>query len=76
MARPCNTPDCTGEYAPEAIDHDLIYRSRTVLVRQVPAQICPDCGDTWIEEEVLIYLEEILQRRGNENREPMVFEIG
>jgi hypothetical protein len=42
----------------------------------VPAQICPDCGDTWIEEEVFLYLEEILQKRGDEDREPLVYEIG
>ena len=53
----CQTPDCIGEHEQRGISHSVIYRQRTVVVHNVPAHVCPECGDAVLIEETTIHLE-------------------
>ena len=59
----CKTPGCTAEHEAGAISHSVVYRERTVTIHNVPASICPDCGDMVITEETTVYLGELLRRK-------------
>ncbi|HEX6903798.1 MAG TPA: YgiT-type zinc finger protein [Thermoanaerobaculia bacterium] len=60
----CHSPNCTGEYEPQEISHSVVYQERTVTIHNVPADICPDCGDLVIAEETTLYLGDLLGRKG------------
>ncbi|HEY0512226.1 MAG TPA: YgiT-type zinc finger protein [Thermoanaerobaculia bacterium] len=59
----CQTPDCTGEHEPRAISHSVIYRERTIVVHDVPAEVCPECGQAVLIEETTIHLDALLRRK-------------
>lgn len=59
----CHTPDCTGEHEAGSISHSILYRERTYVIHNVPAHICPECGDATLIEETTIVLEGLLKRK-------------
>lgn len=59
----CHTADCTGEHEAGTISHSVIYRERTLVIHNVPATICPECGDATLIEETTIVLEGLLKRK-------------
>ena len=71
----CHTPDCTGERGAHPISHSVIYRQRTVVVHGVPADLCPECGDTVVTEETLLVLDGLLRRKSR-GKSPVLFRYG
>ncbi len=59
----CHTPGCAGEHAAGTISHSVLYQERTIVLRNVPASICPDCGDAVLSDETLIVVEGLLRRK-------------
>jgi YgiT-type zinc finger domain-containing protein len=59
----CHTPECTGEHEAGTISHSLVYRERTLVIHDVPASLCPECGDATLSDETTIVLEGLLQRK-------------
>jgi YgiT-type zinc finger domain-containing protein len=59
----CRTPDCTAEREAREISHAVIYRERTIVIHNVPAEVCPECGDAGLGEETAIRLEMLLRRK-------------
>ncbi len=59
----CHTPGCTGEHGTGTISHTVIYRERSIVLRNVPAHICPDCGDVVLTDETTIVIEDLLRRK-------------
>lgn len=59
----CHTPDCTGEHEAASISHSVVYRERTLVIHNVPAFLCPECGDATLIEETTIVLEGLLKRK-------------
>jgi len=70
----CHTPDCIGEHEQRGISHSVIYRQRTVVVHNVPAHVCPECGDAVLVEETTIHLETLLRRKARSKATAFAYE--
>ena len=70
----CHTPGCTGEHAAGTIHHSVIYQKRTIVLRNVPADICPDCGNAVLSEETLIVMEDLLRRKARGKATELAYE--
>jgi YgiT-type zinc finger domain-containing protein len=64
----CHTPGCTGEHATGTISHTVIHQKRSIVLRGVPASICPDCGDVVLSEETTIVIEDLLRRKARSKK--------
>jgi len=53
-------PLCGGEKEAGATTFAVDLGSGVVVVRQVPALVCTDCGDAWIENAAAMKLESIV----------------
>jgi YgiT-type zinc finger domain-containing protein len=71
----CQTPDCIGEHEARGISHSVIYRQRTVVVHNVPAHVCPECGDAVLIEETTIHLEALLRRKTRSKATAFAYEV-
>lgn len=56
----CTSPECraaaadtAAEHEPRTITHTVLYRRRTLTFDRVPAEVCPECGDTRLSAETL-----------------------
>lgn len=70
----CHTPGCTGEHAAGTISHNVIYQERSIVLHQVPASICPDCGDVVLADETTIVIADLLKRKARSKRADLVYE--
>ena len=70
----CHTPGCTGEHATGTISHSVIYQERSVVLHNVPAGICPDCGDVVLAEETTIVIDGLLRRKARSKQDSFVYE--
>jgi YgiT-type zinc finger domain-containing protein len=71
----CQTPDCTGEHEARAISHSVIYRERTIVIHDVPADVCPECGTVVMIEETTFHLDGLLRRKARSKATAFAFEI-
>ena len=44
------------------------------MLRNVPADICPECGDAVLSEETLIVIEDLLRRKARSKATDFAFE--
>ncbi len=70
----CHTPGCTGEHENGTIRHTVLYRKRSILFHDVPANICPDCGDVVLTEETTLAIEDLLKRTARSKKPAFVYE--
>jgi YgiT-type zinc finger domain-containing protein len=70
----CHSPGCDGEREAQRTSHSLIYRERTFVIHQVPADVCPDCGETFLTEETTMVIAGLLRRRGRGKRAGFEYE--
>lgn len=71
----CHTPGCMGSHGPgNTISHSVIYQKRTIVLHNVPASICPDCGDVVLTEETTIIIEDILRNQGGSEESAFAYE--
>jgi len=70
----CHTPGCIGEHETGSISHTVIYQERSIVLRGVPAGICPECGDVVLTDETLIIIEDTLRRKARSKKTEHVFE--
>ena len=54
-------PTCGGERSAGRTTFTAELGVGVVVVRQVPAQVCDQCGEAWIEDSVARRLEEIVE---------------
>ena len=71
----CQTPGSTGEHEAQTISHSVLYRERTFVVHNVPASICPECGDAFLAEETIARLDLLLPRKARAKRDAFVYEL-
>jgi YgiT-type zinc finger domain-containing protein len=71
----CQTPECSGEHEARAISHAVIYRERTLVIHDVPADVCPECGEAVLTEETTMHLELLLRRKARSKGTAFPFEI-
>jgi YgiT-type zinc finger domain-containing protein len=71
----CQTPGCTGEHRAQTISHEVVYQKRTVVIHNVPADICPDCGGVVIAHETLYHVGSLLGRKKRSKAASHVYEV-
>lgn len=45
-----------------------------MVLHQVPASICPDCGDVVLSEETTIVIEDLLRRKARSTKTNFLYE--
>lgn len=58
--QPGRCPLCGGEKQPGVTTFTVDWREGVTVVRGVPALVCRQCGDAWIEDAVAARLEAIV----------------
>ena len=56
---PSKCPLCGGKIEHDTTTFTVDLKTGVVVVRDVPAWVCTQCGEDWIEDAVSIKLEEI-----------------
>ena len=53
---------CSGKVGKVTTTFVLDLKSSLIVVRNVPALVCTQCGEEWIEDSTAIELEQITER--------------
>ena len=69
-------PVCGGEKAPGNTIFSVDLGDGVVVIRSVPAQVCTQCGEEWIDDETARDVEEIVEqaKRRRHQVEVLTFE--
>jgi YgiT-type zinc finger domain-containing protein len=59
---PSQCPMCSGKVEPGTTTFTVDLKTGVVVVRNVPAFVCTQCGEDWIDNPVSIELENIAER--------------
>ncbi|MDX2134508.1 MAG: type II toxin-antitoxin system MqsA family antitoxin [Saprospiraceae bacterium] len=59
---PSNCPLCKGKIHKSTTIFSVELNTGVVIVRNVPAWVCTQCGEEWIEDSVAEQLEKITNR--------------
>lgn len=57
----CSIQGCPGVYEPKTIVHTVRYRGETVVIENVPAEVCSVCGDVLLSPETVRQIEVLLR---------------
>jgi YgiT-type zinc finger domain-containing protein len=71
----CQSPGCTGEPEPQTISHSVIHRQRMLVIRDVPSDVCPDCGEVLVAEETILHIDRLLTRKARSKSAALAYEI-
>ncbi len=63
---------CGGKVIDSTTSFTVDYKIGVVVIRDVPANICGQCGEEWIADEVAEKLEKIVSAAKNQNQEILV----
>ncbi|BCX81687.1 HTH-type transcriptional regulator/antitoxin MqsA [Methylomarinovum caldicuralii] len=61
MNRDSVCPLCGGDKTPGYTTITIDLASGVIVVRKVPAQVCQQCGESWIGQETARHLEKLIQ---------------
>lgn len=64
---PTQCPICAGKVEPGTTTFAVDLKSGLIVVRNVPALVCTQCGEEWIEDSTAIELEQITERAKAQN---------
>ncbi|MBL7798157.1 MAG: type II toxin-antitoxin system MqsA family antitoxin [Saprospiraceae bacterium] len=64
---PTVCPLCNGKIKPGTTTFSLDLQSGVIVVRKVPAHICQQCGEEWLDDEQAANLEKIVARARQQN---------
>jgi YgiT-type zinc finger domain-containing protein len=56
----CSITGCPGEYEPTTVVQTLRHDNRTVVIEDVPADVCSVCGDILFSAETVRSIEQLL----------------
>jgi YgiT-type zinc finger domain-containing protein len=56
----CSIIGCPGEYESRRVVHTARRGDRTIVIEEVPAEVCSVCGDTLFSAETVRSLESLL----------------
>ncbi|MCZ7668998.1 MAG: YgiT-type zinc finger protein [Chloroflexi bacterium] len=59
----CNMTGCPGEYEVRLIVHTVKYQGEIIVINDVPAEVCPVCGDVLFKPETVRQIEKSLQTK-------------
>ena len=55
-------PLCNGKMKQDEINFPVDLKTRFILIKEVPALVCEECGEFFIDDNVHIKLESIAER--------------
>lgn len=55
-------PECAGRMEQQNITHEYMHGDIMYLVQNVPAWVCVQCGEKYLEAKVIAALENIVQQ--------------
>ncbi|MEZ4939762.1 MAG: type II toxin-antitoxin system MqsA family antitoxin [Saprospiraceae bacterium] len=64
---PSQCPMCSGKVEPGTTTFTVDLTSGVVVVRNVPAFVCTQCGEAWIDDPISIKLENIAAQAKKQN---------
>lgn len=56
----CSITGCPGEYEPRRVTHTVRRGEKTLVIEDVPAEVCSVCGDTLFTAETVRSIEQLL----------------
>ena len=62
-------PICGGKKIDSSTSFTVDYETGVVVVRDVPAKVCMQCGEEWIQDATASKLEEIVSIAKKQNQE-------
>lgn len=65
-------PICEGNKVESITSFTVDYKSGVVVIRDVPATVCVQCGEEWISEEISEKLEKVVQTAKKQKQEIFV----
>lgn len=71
----CQTPGCTGEHETQTISHQVVYRETMILLQDVPAEVCPECGEALLAHETIFHLGNLLGRRARSPKASLAYKL-
>lgn len=66
----CSILGCPGQYESRKIVHTVNRGSEIYVFENVPADVCPECGDTLLAPETIQHLDMLM--RGKEKPERLI----
>ena len=70
----CTVMGCPGEYEDRRIVQTARRGGNLVVIENVPAEVCPVCGDVLLKPDTVRHIEAILRRAGDPDRTAPVYE--
>lgn len=71
----CSIAQCPGEYEERLVVHTVRHKGEVIVFDNVPAEVCPVCGDVLFRPETVRRIEEMLATRGNPTRKVPLYEF-
>jgi YgiT-type zinc finger domain-containing protein len=73
---PSKCPLCGGKIDPGTTTFTVDLKSGVIIVRNVPAWVCTQCGEDWIEDPISVKLENIANRARLQNTQLEMISMG
>ena len=67
-SRPCSVQGCPGTYQPQGVVHTVRHHGEIIVIENVPAEVCSECGDVLFSPDTVQRIEQIIRER----RQPAV----
>jgi len=53
---------CKGNMKPDKINYSVDLNARFILIKDVPALVCDQCGEQFLDNEILQKIEDIIKK--------------
>ena len=63
---------CKGLMEVKAINHIVDKDDRITIIKNVPAKVCKQCGESYVDHSVAVKLEELLDKYSSNNVEVLI----
>lgn len=60
----CNFKGCRGEHERKLVSQVFSRAGKSLVIKDIPAEVCSLCGDTILDPDTAEQLEEILEQQG------------
>lgn len=70
----CSIGGCPGTYEAKSIVHTVRFRGQTIVIDNVPAEVCSVCGDVLLSPETVRQIEALLRTAAPPVRMAPVYE--
>jgi|APCry4251928276_1046603.scaffolds.fasta_scaffold137270_3 YgiT-type zinc finger domain-containing protein len=71
----CSIKGCPGEYESKTISHLVNHEGKAIIIENVPAAVCPICGDTLLSLDTVEAIEKMLLSLGEPDHTAPVYEM-